>query len=350
MGLITTIREFLESSTIHGLVHISAAKTQAARTAWVAIVVICFAMAISMITSSYDEWQESPLSTTITTHPIKKLQFPAVSVCPPRGSNTALNQVLEKMKGRNFTGKERQKLINMSREIFSQGQTKMHAKQMSELLSPENIRSIVNKQAVMPSVDKDTNIITLTSRELEGSFSTPGFRDSECRGDFFNRPHLLHYEIVFPPGTKDALGDGNLIISVQTKDEWSFSWDKPLQLYNKKMKLNMTEAENFCVSQGKHLASVTSIEEEKEVGKLMFFGVSNVWLGGKRMSTEDSWQWLDGRKWQFEGNWEEEDGIKEANKCLSLQKKGDVTSMYSHGRKQSVRKPTILYAGMQKTK
>ena len=41
------------------------------------------------------------------------------------------------------------------------------------------------------------------------------------------------------------------------------------------------------------------------------------------MSTEDSWQWLDGRKWQFEGNWEEENGIKEANKCLSLQKKGD---------------------------
>ena len=42
----STLREFLESSTIHGLVHISTAKSRAARTAWAAIVVACFATAI----------------------------------------------------------------------------------------------------------------------------------------------------------------------------------------------------------------------------------------------------------------------------------------------------------------
>ena len=66
-----TFREFLESSTIHGLVHISTAKSKAARAAWVTIVVACFATATYMITGSYKEWQESPVSTTITTHPIK---------------------------------------------------------------------------------------------------------------------------------------------------------------------------------------------------------------------------------------------------------------------------------------
>ena len=72
-----TVRDFLEGSTIHGLVHISAAKSTKERLAWVAIVVVCFAIAISMITSSYKEWQESPVSTTITTHPITELEFPS---------------------------------------------------------------------------------------------------------------------------------------------------------------------------------------------------------------------------------------------------------------------------------
>ena len=65
----SAVLEFFEISTIHGLVHISTAKSRATRAAWVAIVVACFAIAISMITSSYKEWQESPVSTTITTHP-----------------------------------------------------------------------------------------------------------------------------------------------------------------------------------------------------------------------------------------------------------------------------------------
>ena len=86
-------RDFLEGSTIHGLVYISTAKSRTARAIWVAIVVACFAVAIYMFNDSYTEWQESPVSTTITTHPITELEFPTVTVCPPRGSNTALNHL-----------------------------------------------------------------------------------------------------------------------------------------------------------------------------------------------------------------------------------------------------------------
>ena len=78
--------------------------------------VACFATAIYMITGSYKEWQESPVSTTITTHPITELEFPTVTVCPPRGSNTALNHLLEKVKDVNFTKEERQELLDISDE------------------------------------------------------------------------------------------------------------------------------------------------------------------------------------------------------------------------------------------
>ena len=112
------LKVFLEYSTIHGLVHISTAQSRASRAAWVAIVVTCFTFAIHMITSSYKEWQKSPVSTTITTHPITDLEFPAVTVCPPWGSNTAVNHLLRKVKYVNFTVEQRQKLLNIAKEVF----------------------------------------------------------------------------------------------------------------------------------------------------------------------------------------------------------------------------------------
>ena len=77
-----------------------------------------------MITSSYKEWQESPVSTTITTHPIKELDFPEVTVCPPRGSNTVLNHLLKKVKDANFTDVERQELMEISQEVFVENSNK----------------------------------------------------------------------------------------------------------------------------------------------------------------------------------------------------------------------------------
>ena len=95
--VIKALREFLESSTIHGLVHISTAKSLTTRATWILIVVACFASAIWMITDSYKDWQESPVSTTITTHPINELQFPEVTVCPPRESNTVVNENIRRL-------------------------------------------------------------------------------------------------------------------------------------------------------------------------------------------------------------------------------------------------------------
>ena len=149
----STFREFLESSTIHGLVHISTAKSRTGRAAWVAIVVACFATAIYMITGSYKEWQESPVSTTITTHPISELEFPTVTVCPPRGSNTALNHLLEKVKNVNFTEKEKQELLDISKKVFLEIPNKQHSKDVSALLSSENIRSIMNGHMSLPDID-----------------------------------------------------------------------------------------------------------------------------------------------------------------------------------------------------
>ena len=62
-----------------------------------------FGFAVYLIANSYAEWNESPVSTVVSTRPISDLGFPEVTVCPPKGSNTALNQVLERVKDEEFT-------------------------------------------------------------------------------------------------------------------------------------------------------------------------------------------------------------------------------------------------------
>ena len=313
---ISTIDKFLESTTIHGLAHISTAKTNTARAIWVAIVVACFALAITMITGSYNQWQESPVSTTITTHPIDELRFPAVTVCPPRGLNTVINHALEKVKEINLTEKERQEMLNISRKVFLEIPNKNHAETVSKLFSPENIKSLANGRSSMPSVVDYSNAITLETNEVQGSFSTPGFGDSKHdAGDYYNRSHSLHYVLKFPKNIRDILGDGSLIISVQTEDDWSYSWEKKMHLYEQK--LTMPDAEEFCKSHDMHLASITSWSENSDVKKVASYGgYKTVWLGATK-NEEQHWQWLDGRIWHYKGVWKSGADPLNGETCLT---------------------------------
>ena len=72
------VREFLESSTIHGIAHISTERPAVLKVAWVVVVAASFAVAIHMISNSYVEWGESPVSTMVTSRPISDLTFPEV--------------------------------------------------------------------------------------------------------------------------------------------------------------------------------------------------------------------------------------------------------------------------------
>ena len=91
MGLSGSVREFLESSTIHGLAHISTGKTFLARLLWGVIVITSFCFGISLIVESFESWNSSPIITSVDTLSIRQATFPQITVCPPLGSNTAGN-------------------------------------------------------------------------------------------------------------------------------------------------------------------------------------------------------------------------------------------------------------------
>ena len=116
------LRDFLESSTIHGLTYISTTKSTLVRLIWIAIVIAGFSVAGMFIHSSFSSWAESPILTSIETFPISQAVFPKVVVCPPRGSNTALNHDLEKADNDTFDSDEREDIINLAVGVLQQNE------------------------------------------------------------------------------------------------------------------------------------------------------------------------------------------------------------------------------------
>ena len=90
------VREFLESSTIHGLFYISTTK-QLARLLWILTVFLGFIAASVMIHQSFANWTGSPVSTTLENHPLSSLPFPRLTICPPTNTLTSLNLLMEKI-------------------------------------------------------------------------------------------------------------------------------------------------------------------------------------------------------------------------------------------------------------
>ena len=105
------LHNFLETSTIHGLQHISDEKRKLLKGIWIFIVFCGFSTAGLLILDSVRSWEESPVSTSLETLPISQVSFPEVTVCPPEGSNTALNHDMVTMKRTGLTKEERLKAV-----------------------------------------------------------------------------------------------------------------------------------------------------------------------------------------------------------------------------------------------
>ena len=110
------IKNFLEASSIHGVLHIAQSKKYQ-RLFWMLIVITGFTSAIFLIQQSFKSWDESPITTTIDTLSISKLRFPKITVCPPKNTYTNLNYDLKKSENITITDKTRQELIDYFYEL-----------------------------------------------------------------------------------------------------------------------------------------------------------------------------------------------------------------------------------------
>ena len=90
--------------------------------------------------------------------------------------------------------------------------------------------------------------------------------------------------LEIPRDIKDQIGSGSLIIDleVETREEtgWAEEVILPPTFTLHTTKKNWSEAESFCQSEGGHLASVTSYEENQMVTDIA--AGKAVWLGGRK--------------------------------------------------------------------
>ena len=323
------IEEFLSTSTIHGFSHIGSAKSAAVRIFWILVVLLGFGTAIYLISGSYLEWTDSPVASTTITRPIDELQFPEVTVCPPKGSNTVLNQALNQVKDETMTPELRDHLTNKVQEIFVERPSKMFAKDLAHLL---NIQSMTNITEGMVRIPEKNRINSAGVSEMfintslpKGSFSTPGFKDLDYQNGFYEGSHIIHFLLNISSYRTNERSQMVVEVDVAEEVEWLYSTqDKKMELYQEK-RLTFTEAEQFCVIRGGHLASVASEEESREVVNITR-GVKDgcevgwpnlgpnkdVWLGGK--NAEGDWAWTDRKPWKYK-NWAKNQPTKEKDRC-----------------------------------
>ena len=111
------VRNFLESSTIHGLAYI-AKSGKYVRPFWTITVIAGFTCAGFLIYASFNDWRENPIKTTVDTRPITELTFPKVTVCPPKNTYTDLNYDLMMLENMTLDQEKRNELANTVNDIL----------------------------------------------------------------------------------------------------------------------------------------------------------------------------------------------------------------------------------------
>ena len=204
------MKEFLESSTIHGLSYI-ARNRRFVRLFWVCVIIAGFTGAEFLIQQSFTSWANSPISTTIETLPISELEFPNVTVCPPRNSFTNLNPDLVRSRKIIFDEGKRKELSNIVHDAVFEAN--YDAKHHEFLEYGQNKKEYMNwytglTKLTLPYIDISFKKYKLETSSLTGSFSTPYFRNSFDEKKF--------ERIIFTLVVPNNLSEGsNLVIDIE---------------------------------------------------------------------------------------------------------------------------------------
>ena len=107
------VREYLEASSLAGLSFISNSKSIWSRSTWISAFLLFIFLAVYQIDSTFKSWDKNPVSTDIEVLPISGVKLPGITVCPPKGSHTALNYDLIRARNITLDDKDRQEILKM---------------------------------------------------------------------------------------------------------------------------------------------------------------------------------------------------------------------------------------------
>ena len=204
MTMFEAVKEFLESSTIHGMVYISTTR-RLVRLLWIVVVIGGFIGAGLLIQESFSSWSTSPVSTTIETLSISDLDFPNVTVCPPRNSFTSLIPDLVKFKGVMFDGNITESLTKAMFEANAFAKYAEFSDYNQEILrnwytGTSRIGRRDSLGSGLPYKEGTFKNYNLETFATTGTFSTPYFRKETFDETKFERMFESRVLVNFPPG------------------------------------------------------------------------------------------------------------------------------------------------------
>ena len=165
-----SFHEFLESTTIHGLVYIATCKNNAFKLLWIIVVFISFVTAGYLIHDSFASWSRSPVISSVSTYPIEDVDFPDITVCPPKDSNTILNHGIitsDQIEIDNATRQELIKFTDESADNFFQNWFIAGA----EFYNADDIKAMFKGFVLVSSTDNFGAQKFLSDILMKGSYS-----------------------------------------------------------------------------------------------------------------------------------------------------------------------------------
>lgn len=240
-------KEFLESSTVHGLVYISTTK-QFSRLFWVAVVVCGFSVAGMMIQQSVSDWRESPVSTSTETLDIANITFPPIIVCPPKvkslltifqfnlslqGTFTNLNYDLDRAEKITLNQEAKDSLTTSTKMIIEDvSNTDLNDLEKSftvtdKLLNRYKGISLLNLP--FAEADADEEVLRFNYRLItgatEGTFTTPHFQQTFELKNFMRKVDF-NLDIEKP----DSAADSKIMLEIELDTKETSGGDSYLRL------------------------------------------------------------------------------------------------------------------------
>ena len=181
--------------------------------AWGCFVFLGFLSATFLIHQSYSDFKNSPVVTSVKTKPIDDLPFPKVTVCPPRGSNTALNYDLMRADNESLTQEMRANLSREAKRIFDPcGPHQQNMEYMLASANEENIKQVVDGFQTFPKPYNTGFEVRLWNDK--GTITTPWF-GQEYNETYFLEDKEYHLVLEIPDNVKQYIGDGKLVVEIE---------------------------------------------------------------------------------------------------------------------------------------
>ena len=163
--------------------------------------------------------------TTITTHPINELDFPTVTVCPPKGSNTALNFDLMRLRNRTFSFDDQEDLRKENIRSFVNIGHLTFVDKMLNAANPNNLGQVFSGFQSVPKLYGKAGF-EISAWHSNGNLESPRFGQTFRKEDYQGDKEI-HFTLDYPSGIKldSLLGqNGSLVVGLEVDTRQANGW------------------------------------------------------------------------------------------------------------------------------